>query len=153
METDRVIEIIESHNFNKIELESIFDILLEKHLLTGGSNRKTIECFLRSQTSLSEISSDYIANFLHISNRTLYRRLKNENTHLGQLIDNEKKCRCLLLLQNNISNGTKISAALGFSEPAYFYKKFEKWVGVSFSEVKKLLAVDPSKLGSLFNVQ
>jgi AraC-like DNA-binding protein len=151
MNTDEIVAIIEDHNFDEKGFDLIYDTLSKKQLCLEGQTRRRIEILLRAHQNPGDISSDFVADSLYISNRTLYRRLKNENITFGKLMDNERKRRCITMLENNMTNGVKISDLLGFSEPAYFYQKFEKWTGVRFKTAKQLLADNPENIGEIFD--
>jgi AraC-like DNA-binding protein len=72
------------------------------------------------------INQQFIAKKLHISAKTLQRRLKAHNTHFKALVDDVRLTKAKNLLTANLDNAETISAQLGFAEPRSFYRWFQK---------------------------
>lgn len=71
-----------------------------------------------------------VANHLHISERALQRKLKNEKTTYSQLLNELKQSMALEYLAS--TNSIKeISYMLGYSNPSAFVNAFKSWYKVS----------------------
>lgn len=152
MDTNKIVQIVESHDFNLEELELLLNSLIRKKANESETTRETIEYILRGKAKLDGLSASYFSNYFNVSRKTLYRRLRTENTSISYLVDNERKRRCVELLRENSRNGVEISDALGFSEPAYFYQKFQKWTGLRFKKVKGEMSSNRSYIVQLIDV-
>jgi AraC-like DNA-binding protein len=69
--------------------------------------------------------------------RTFQRKLSEENTTFGNIIDGIRKelCQKYLLKENRPIQ--HVSYLLGYSEPSAFIRAFRKWYGVSPNKYKK----------------
>ncbi|MBL6752528.1 MAG: AraC family transcriptional regulator ligand-binding domain-containing protein [Nevskia sp.] len=72
-----------------------------------------------------------VAGHLHLSPRTLIRRLRTLGTTYQQIMDEFLRTRAGELLANEELKVKEIAAALGFDNPANFGKAFKRWHGVS----------------------
>lgn len=76
-------------------------------------------------------SQQQIADAMHVSNRTLQRKLKEEGTSFMHLLrDTRLQLACKYLRQPNRSV-VETSYLLGFSEPSTFSRAFKRWTGVA----------------------
>jgi AraC-like DNA-binding protein len=76
-------------------------------------------------------SQAQIADALHVSNRTLQRKLKDEGTSfMGLLQDTRLQLARKYLRQSNRSV-VETAYLLGFSEPSTFSRAFKRWTGVA----------------------
>jgi AraC-like DNA-binding protein len=82
-------------------------------------------------------SQQQIADSLHVSNRTLQRRLKEEGTSFMDLLQDTR----LDLARNYLLQPTRsiveISYLLGFSEPSTFSRAFKRWTGQAPTEFRE----------------
>ena len=83
------------------------------------------------------IDRDVFAQRLHISGRTLQRKLQEVNTSFQQLLDEERERRAVFLLSTSKKSLTEISAELGFAESSTFSRAFRRWRGVSPQEFRQ----------------
>lgn len=72
-----------------------------------------------------------VAGALHVSPRTLIRRLRGIGTTYQQVADDFRQARACALLRNERLKVKEVAAALGFDNPANFGKAFRRWLGVS----------------------
>ncbi len=70
-----------------------------------------------------------VADALHLSPRTLIRRLRVLDTSYQRITDEFLKARALEMLKNDDATIKSIAAALGFDNPANFGKAFKRWFG------------------------
>lgn len=72
-----------------------------------------------------------VARNLNVSTRTLQRRLKNENTSFGALLDEARHVAAMEYLGDPRISITDTAFLLGFSEPSTFYRAFKRWTGTT----------------------
>lgn len=66
---------------------------------------------------------------LHLSERTLKRRLQTSGTTYKALLNDERKRRAFVLLSDEGRNVQDVAYMLGYSDPAAFTRAFRKWTG------------------------
>ncbi len=89
-------------------------------------------------SDLEHVSADAVARRLYVSQSTLRRRLKSENTSYQQLLDRVRCYRCEKALARRWLPGKSIAAELGFTQPNSFYRAFGRWTGMTFTQYKRL---------------
>lgn len=87
--------------------------------------------YLEQASSVSNINMQSMARKLHMTTRTLRRKLTAENTNFQQLKDNVRRDMAINYLSQPNIRISQISNQLGFSEPAAFTRAFKQWTGVS----------------------
>jgi len=90
-----------------------------------------ISKLLVRQMGVALPSRSMIAVQLGLSERTLQRRLKDENTHYQAVLDTTRYHLARDLLINTPLPLSEVSAQLGFAEPSAFYRAFKKRYGVT----------------------
>jgi AraC-like DNA-binding protein len=81
-------------------------------------------------------SIEQAAAMLHMTKRTLMRKLKAEGTSYQQLKDVVRRDKAVSLLTKYSLPINQISESLGFSEPAVFTRAFLNWMGESPSQYR-----------------
>lgn len=76
-------------------------------------------------------SVEHTAAQLHVSPRTLRRRLQDEGTTYQQLLDELRHHMALRYLAQPEILTTEVSFLLGFSEPKAFQRAFKRWTGTT----------------------
>lgn len=74
---------------------------------------------------------DEVAASMHLTSRTLIRRLRRLGTSYRETTDEFLRARARELLANDQMKIKQVAAALGFDSPANFGKAFKRWYGVS----------------------
>ena len=93
-----------------------------------------VKAKLFEQLPTGKTTEESIAKTLHMSTRTLQRKLKEEGTTYKQLLDNTRReLAAQYIKQSNISI-SEITYLLGFSEPSNFSRAYKRWMGQSPSE-------------------
>lgn len=82
--------------------------------------------------------ADKLARSLHISSRTLRRRLQTEASSYQQLLEESRRRDALVLLDKESMEIQKIAELLGYSNPANFTRAFKKWTGKTPSQYRQL---------------
>lgn len=72
-----------------------------------------------------------VARALHVSTRTLKRKLAACGTTYTQLLDDTRRQRALLLLEDRALPLAEIAGRLGYTELANFTRAFRKWTGTT----------------------
>ncbi len=86
-----------------------------------------------------------VASTLFVSERTLKRRLHEEECSFQALVDEVRLERAGELLQGTTMNLSQIADALGYADAANFTRAFKRWTGVSPSLFRSQNAADESR--------
>lgn len=70
-----------------------------------------------------------VAKRLAMSERTLHRRLKDEQTTFAALVEEARRERAMLLLEDRFLSSSEVAFLLGYAEPAAFFRAFRRWTG------------------------
>lgn len=85
------------------------------------------------------VSAENVAAQLHMSRRSLSRRLATEGTSFRDLLETERKRAAKHYLESSNMSATEISNRLGFSQPAAFARAFHRWTGLAPGEYRRRL--------------
>jgi AraC-like DNA-binding protein len=72
-----------------------------------------------------------VARELHVSTRTLKRKLADRGTTFSAILDDVRRQRALLLLDDRALSIGEIAGKLGYSEVPNFTRAFRKWTGTT----------------------
>lgn len=72
-----------------------------------------------------------ICNMLHLTERTLIRKLKARQTSYKQIVENQRRQRAQLLLKEASLTVNQIAELLGYRDTANFCRAFKNWFGLS----------------------
>ena len=111
---------------------------LQQQVYYPNFTRRVIDC-LQNSTQLSTISMESVASELHLTPRTLRRKLTIEGTSFRTLKDNISRDTAIHLLSQRNLSITQIARQIGFSEPAAFSRAFKAWSGVAPAHYRKQL--------------
>jgi AraC-like DNA-binding protein len=81
-----------------------------------------------------------IADQLHMSVRTLQRRLEDEGTAFGELLDSTRHIAALEYLKDPRIAIAEVAYLLGFSESSTFYRAFKRWTNTTPVQFRRSLA-------------
>lgn len=84
-----------------------------------------------------KVSAERIAEQLHMTDRTLRRRLDDQGVSFRELLTSVRRDLALRYLADDNLSLTEISYLLGFSEPSSFTRAFRGWTGRSPSAARK----------------
>ena len=79
-----------------------------------------------------------VADALHMSERTLQRRLAEEGTHFQELVDATRRELAQQFLSAGRLSPKEMSFELGFSDPSNFYRACKRWFGQSPKMLRQL---------------
>ena len=78
-----------------------------------------------------------LARQLHLSPRTLHRRLAAENTSFRALVDVHRREQAQRLLRDGIQPIERIAELLGYADPSNFGRSCRRWFGCSPREFRR----------------
>ena len=85
---------------------------------------------------LSRLRAESVAEALGISCTTLRRRLRNDHTNYQFLLDRARQYRCEARLSERWLPGKCLADELGYLEVNSFYRAFQRWTGMNYSDYK-----------------
>jgi AraC-like DNA-binding protein len=115
------------------QLATVFDTMLGAELAMLDKSDVVARCraaVLEYLTS-GEVSEEDTAKQLHMSPRTLQRKLAEARLTYQQLVDDTRKDLALRYIDDAKRSLGDITFALGFSQPSAFTRAFKRWTGLS----------------------
>jgi AraC-like DNA-binding protein len=120
------------------QLAATFDRMLTEEL--GRLDKADVVSRTRAAVlehlSSGEVTEEETAKQLHMSPRTLQRKLAEAKTTYLQLVDDARKDLALRYIEDPRRSVTDITFSLGFSQPSAFTRAFKRWTGRSPSEYR-----------------
>jgi AraC-like DNA-binding protein len=126
--------------------ERLFRVLLqhaEERLLDQLYTQSISERLSRALLQLDDSAdsrAEALASRLGMGVRTLHRRLRAEGTSYRKVLTSFQMRRCIERLASPSASAKQVAFALGFSDPASFYRAFKRWTGHTVSEYRTLRA-------------
>lgn len=102
-----------------------------------------VQSALMEQLPHGNISDDSVAEALHMSVRTMHRKLTDVDQNFRNLLVEVRRNLAELYIMDNSLTLTEISMLLGFSEPSSFSRAFKSWTGSAPSEVRQARSSEP----------
>jgi len=96
-----------------------------------------VQSALMEQLPLGNISDDSVAAALHMSVRTMHRKLAEADQNFRTLLVEVRRELAEHYILDNSLTLTEISLLLGFSEPSSFSRAFRSWTGTAPSEARQ----------------
>lgn len=78
-----------------------------------------------------------VASALHVSTRTLKRRLQEEGRNFRALVDHVLQARAKQMLQQDGLSVSEVAFCLGYNDVSNFSRAFRRWTGQSPGDFKK----------------
>ena len=110
-----------------------------RRLETGDHLEARVEALLDAAGDAG-LALPELADRMHLSPRTLIRRLTNAGTSFGAMLDRHCKRRADALLADGSFPVSEIAYRLGYSDPANFVRAFRRWHGRTPSEHRARLS-------------
>ena len=82
-----------------------------------------------------DFTAETIAADLGFSRQTLYRKLQDEGTSFGAVVEGLRKTLALEYLRGGKTSVNETAYLLGYADPASFSRAFKRWTGVSPRDV------------------
>lgn len=83
------------------------------------------------------LSAEQLADRLHFSSRTLKRQLAAHNTSYSQMLDESRRRKAVIMLEQPSISIELIAEKLGYSDVANFSRAFKRWTGQSPNAYRK----------------
>ena len=96
-----------------------------------------VQSALMEQLPNGQVSDDSVASALHMSVRTMHRKLTGVDQNFRALLVEMRRNLAELYIMDNSLTLTEISLLLGFSEPSSFSRAFKNWTGSAPSEIRQ----------------
>lgn len=133
-------------NLSLPEADPVLATLLEDQarswldtLPRAATTRARVEAVLRARLGQGPIALDDVAQALALSSRTLRRRLEDEGTSYGEVLDDFRRERSLALVRDESRSIGAIASAVGFESPGAFRRAFVRWTGRSATDYRARL--------------
>ena len=78
---------------------------------------------------VGDVNMETVSKELHLSSRTVYRKLREENVSYKTLLNETRKQLAQAYLGETEFSINEISYLLGFSETSAFHRAFKRWFG------------------------
>jgi AraC-like DNA-binding protein len=93
---------------------------------------------LIEQLPHGDVTEDDVASAIHMSRRSLQRKLKEQGASYKELLDGTRSDLAKEYIRNSRLSINEITYMLGFSEPSNFTRAFKRWTGHSPTEFRSL---------------
>ncbi len=115
------------------QIAATMDRILVERLaqLEKGDVVARCQAHLLEQLSSGDVSEDAMAGQLHMSRRTLQRKLADADLTYKQLVDDTRRDLALRHLDDSRYSITDVTFLLGFSQQSAFTRAFKRWTGMS----------------------
>ena len=92
-----------------------------------------------------QVTLETVADALHISPRTLRRRLAELGTSFQMILEQLRRGRAVELLLHSGLSVEQIGSELGYLDPSNFGRAFRRWTGQSPREYRTTRLLSPHK--------
>ena len=119
------------------EVVKLCDVLMDEMRLRMGLSGKVREVLLLNV--MKQMSLEQVASQLHLTARTLRRRLRQEKTSFRELVDDLRMRLAIRYLRETDLTTQALAHSLGFSDDAAFRHAFRRWTNASPLEYRSRL--------------
>ena len=113
----------------------------EQLLAARSTAQEALASQVRRQLAASmadgPIALTKLARCLHLSERSLQRRLETEGTSFAQLVDEVRRELALRYIADERLALGEVAYLLGFAEPSPFHRAFKRWTGTTPTAVRR----------------
>jgi AraC-like DNA-binding protein len=115
------------------QLAATLDRILAEQLAHLDKRDVVARCQARllDQLSSGEVSEDAMAEQLHMSRRTLQRKLAEADLTYQKLVDDTRRDLAMRHLEDPRHSITDVTFLLGFSQQSAFTRAFRRWTGMA----------------------
>lgn len=100
-------------------------------LPSGVSYASRVEAMIRARFGSGTIELADAAAYLHMSERTLRRRLEAEGVSYGDVVDRLRRETAMALLERHDLSIERVAMEIGFASAGAFRRAFHRWTGQS----------------------
>jgi len=120
------------------QIAGAFDAILAKQLAELDRSNVAARCkaALLERLASGESPEEDIARDLHMSRRTLQRKLAEADLTYQQLVDDTRRDLALRYIEDARKSVTEITFLLGFSGQSAFTRAFRRWTGKAPTEYR-----------------
>lgn len=120
------------------QLARVNDAVITEYLARydRSSTAMRVRAVLTERLSSGRVSQRAVASALHMSLRTLQRKLEEEGTSYKTLLEETRRELARQYLRQQSISVNEVTYLLGFSEPSNFARAFKRWTGFSPSEFR-----------------
>lgn len=120
------------------ELARINEAVVSDYLdqIKQGDLSRRVRNRIIEQMPSGHLSQESIAAALHVSQRTLQRKLQEEGTSYKELLNETRRELAARYMENSDSQISEVAYLLGFSEVGNFTRAFKRWTGVAPTEYR-----------------
>ena len=121
------------------QLARVNDAVVTEYLarFDRSSTSMRVRAVLIDGLSSGKVTQRAVASALHMSLRTLQRKLEEEGTSYKALLDETRRELARQYLRQPAISVNEVTYLLGFSEPSNFARAFKRWTGRSPSEFRR----------------
>lgn len=116
--------------------------LLEQ-LPTSLPMTRTVQRLLRERMDARHPAFDDIHTALHLSERTLRRKLEHEGVQLRELVEKTRREQACRYLASSSLSVSEVAYRVGFAHPPAFHRAFRRWLGKSPLDYRREHAASP----------
>ncbi len=102
---------------------------LFKQYKSDYSLSSEVKQLIEKGLSFGSATVDYCASELHMTPRTMIRKLKDEGTSFQKVKDVIRRDKAIYLLTEKSQSINEIAERVGYSDPAVFTRAFKNWTG------------------------
>jgi AraC family mar-sox-rob regulon transcriptional activator len=106
-----------------------------RHFALSRTTDRVLQILLTGD--LSRLRAESVAESLCMSSTTLRRRLRADHTCYQFLLDRARQYRCEQKLRQMWLPGKCLADELGYLEVNSFYRAFQRWTGMTYSQYKQ----------------
>jgi AraC-like DNA-binding protein len=107
-------------------------------LTTQRPAKDAVRAIMAEEAGLT-VSLAEVAKRLHVSERTLKRRLMEQGTSFAALVEEARRARAIALLQTSELSLADVAERVGYTELANFVRAFRRWTGVTPHRFRRAL--------------
>jgi AraC-like DNA-binding protein len=104
---------------------------------------------IEANLAVGQIGLDQVAAHLHLSKRTLQRRLGELGLEFAQLVEQIRQALAIELVSQSVASLTEIAQQLGYNEASSFTRAFRRWTGYSPRQFRQQAAEGASRLAGI----
>jgi len=124
-----------AHRLTATLLQETCDRLIGQAKVSSGISGEVYQMIM--QTPGEFPSMETVAEKLHMTTRSLHRKLQKEETSFVAIIDDVRCSLAMEYLKTTLMSTDDIALLLGFTEPTNFRRAFKRWTGKTTKEYRQ----------------
>ncbi len=123
------------------QIALMHDEMLMRYLveIKKGDIVQQVQSIILDNLPDGQVTDRLVASELHLSERSMQRRLKEHKTTFRYLLDGVREMVAKQYIENPVNRMSDIAFLIGFSEQSAFSRAFKKWTGKSPVEYRNSL--------------